>query len=170
MAVRNFDIFSLGRGKTAIRRPPLSDGETLQWWALAGVLHSELTLEGISLPQGAPNQTPIHGLNGKYNLASLTEDSARNWPLQGNQVGQKQMTDSELLMDYFDFSGSISPQKEITTNADKEFPEAGKNSNNREQFSPTKETKEKKHRILTKIKTKKWCSNEEIMNIARKYS
>ena len=94
-------------------------------------IYSELTSGEIPLPQGALNQTPIHGSNGKNDLASLTEDSAGNRPLQGNQVGWKQMMDSELLMDYFDFSGSISSHKEITAKADKEFSGPGnKNSNN----------------------------------------
>ena len=63
----------------------------------------------------------------------------------------------------------IYPQKEITANTEKDFPGPGKNnSNNREQVSPTKETKEKEHRILTKIKTKKWGGNEDIIKIAKK--
>ena len=81
------------------------------------------------------------------------------------------MTNLELLMDYFDFSGLISPQKEITATADKYFPRSGKNRiniNNLEQDSPTKETKEEENRILTKIKTKKRCGNEKIMKIAKK--
>ena len=95
-------------------------------WALAGALHSELASGEIPLPQGVPNQTPIHGLNGKHDLASLTEDSAGNRPLQGNQVGRKQMMDSELLMDYFDFLESISPkrrsqQKQIKNSQDREM-------------------------------------------------
>ena len=77
---------------------------------------------------------------------------------------------NQTPMDYFDFLGSISPQKEITAKADKEFTGPGnKNSNNRELVSPTKETKEREHRILAKIKTKKWCGNKEVMNIAKKY-
>ena len=90
-----------------------------------------VNLGGDPPAAGGPNQTPIHVLNGKHDLVSLTENSAGTRPLQGNQVGRKPKTDSELLMDYFDFSGSIFPQKEITANADKEFPGPGnKNSNN----------------------------------------
>ena len=69
-----------GRRKTAIRRPPLGDGETLRWRALDKALHSELTSDGIPLRQGAPNQTPIHGLNGTYDLASYSENSAGTGP------------------------------------------------------------------------------------------
>ena len=36
-------INTRNRGKTAIRLPPLGDGKTLRWQALAGALHSELT-------------------------------------------------------------------------------------------------------------------------------
>ena len=69
-------------------------------------------------------------------------------------MGRKPKKESKFFMDYFDFSGSIFLQKEITANADKDFPGSGKNnSNNQKQVSPTKETKEKEHRILTKIKT-----------------
>ena len=76
----------------------------------------------------------------------------------------------EFFMDYFDFQGPIFPQKEITATADKIFPGSGKNLiNNQEQASATKETKEKENRILTKIKTKKWCGKEEIMTIVKKY-
>ena len=53
----------------AIGRPPLGDGETLRWRALAGALHSELAPLGSPLPRRILNQTPIHGLNGLYELA-----------------------------------------------------------------------------------------------------
>ena len=129
-----------------------------------------VNLGGDPHAAGGAEPNPIHELNGKHDLAFLTEDSAGKWPLQGNQVGRKQMTDLKLLMDYFDFLGSISAQKEITANVDKEFPGPGnKNSNNRELVSLTRESKEREHRILTKIKTKKWCGKEEIIKIARKY-
>ena len=63
---------------------------------------------------GDAEPIPIHGLNGTYDLASFVENSAGNRPLQGNQVGWKKMkpkTNSELFMDYFDFSRSISPKR-----------------------------------------------------------
>ena len=61
----HIDVSSRGRRKTAIGQPPLGDGETLRWRALARALHSELTPVGNPLPQRMLNQTPIHGLNGK---------------------------------------------------------------------------------------------------------
>ena len=69
----------------------LGDGETLRWRALAGALHGELTPVGIPLPERTLNQTPIHGLNGTYDLASFVVNSAGNRRLQGNQAGWKKM-------------------------------------------------------------------------------
>ena len=53
-----------GRRTTVIGQPPLGDGETLRWRALAGALHSELAPVRSPLPQRMLNQSPIHGLNG----------------------------------------------------------------------------------------------------------
>ena len=39
----------------------------------------------------------IHGLNGAYDLASFSENSAESRPLQGNQVGRKLKTDTIFL-------------------------------------------------------------------------
>ena len=81
-----------------------------RWWGDSAVaLHSDLTSEGIPLPQGVPNQTLIHGLNGAYDLASFLENSAGTQPLQGNQVGRKPKMDMEFFMAHFNFSGSIFP-------------------------------------------------------------
>ena len=91
----------------------------------------------------------IHGLNGAYDLASFSENSAGTRPLQGNQVGQKLKTETEFFMNYFDFSGLIflkrrSQQPQIKISQDLE-----RIINNQEQASLTKETKEKENRILT---------------------
>ena len=87
-------------------------------------------------------------------LHNPTVKSAGCRPLQGMQEGRKPLTKLEMKMDYFDYTGPISPPKEIT---EKESPGLG-----------NKSIKEK-HEILIKIKTKEWCGNEELMEIARKY-
>ena len=54
-----------------------------------------------------------------------TVKSAGCRPLQGMQEGRNPLTNLELKMDYFDFTGPISPPKEIT---EKESPGLGNKS------------------------------------------
>ena len=68
------------------------------------------------------------------------------------------MMTTELQTDYFDCTGPISPQKEITN---KESPGPG-NRNNRELDSPTREIIEKTHGILTN-------KNKEMVRQRRNY-
>ena len=75
------------------------------------------------------------------------------------------MTNTELPMDYFDYTGLISPPKEIT---EKESPGPGYRKS-RELVSPTRETLERKQNILIKIKPRKRCGNEKMLKIAKKH-
>ena len=94
--------------------------------------------EPPAVEDAEPN--PIHGLNGIHELAFFLERSAGNLPLRGNQAGWTTMTTTGLQTDYFDCTGPISPQKEITN---KESP-GPRNRNNRELVSPTREITVKK--------------------------